>query len=88
MAFHRHTTQQYLEQENNERIDELLQQTRSLRSLAGEIKVEIEGSIDDIEKVVRRRIRLMVPRWCSFAMNLIQCFCCLLYTSPSPRDRG
>ena len=55
MAYNRHATQQYLEQENNAYIEELLHKTRGLNSVAKEINIEIRESCDDIDKIVRQK---------------------------------
>ena len=53
MAFNRHATQRYLEQDNNAYIDNLLESTKALKKVAGAISVEIRDSCDDIDKIVR-----------------------------------
>mgnify|MGYP000111692626 CR=1 FL=1 len=56
MTHNRRSTQQFLEQEQNEYIEALLQKTKQLNSVAQDISVEIRGSIDDIGNIVRQSV--------------------------------
>ena len=62
MAFNRHAAQRYLEEENEARIENLLEKTRALGDIAGEISVEIRDSCKELDDIVRFFIVLLFFR--------------------------
>lgn len=71
MAFNRRapSTQRFLEEESNVYVEQLLQKTRALNSVAGEISVQIRESCDDIDKIVGFLISPPLLRLFRFFVN-------------------